>query len=253
MPTTCSLIFAHRGFRLLADDVEGRVQTGTLQEGVHLRGEWVEALFSFIREVLPGWRDDPLRPAQTGETSLTAQLCARLTSATRHAAGWDFVQFRREEPDENDARRSIDLVVAPSGTLIWVEGRRYTEYETLVPIECKRLPTPAGSDRDEREYLYSQFKSTGGVQRFKAGHHAASHHRAGMIAYIQARTIPDWTTQLGMWVDELEATPVEGWSVADKLALVEYDQPLRTGTLRSRHTRRSDLEDIEIDHLWIEC
>lgn len=247
-----SLIFAYRGSNLLADDVERRLQAGTLSEGVHLPGEWIDSLFRFIRNTLPGWRDDPLRPLQSAETSLTAQLCARLTSAARHAAGWDFIQFRREEPDENDTRRSIDLIVAPSGTLIWVDGRRYTEYETLIPIECKRLPTPSGSDRDEREYLYSRFKTTGGVQRFKAGHHASRHQRAGMIAYVQARSISEWTAQVDTWVDELEATPVEGWTSMDKLSLMEHNQALRIGTLHSRHSRRG-LDDIEVDHIWIEC
>src|SRR3546814_1117379 len=75
-------------------------------------------------------------------------------------------------------------------SVIWIEGRQYTEYQTLLPIECKRLPTSTGTDRDEREYLYSRFSTTGGVQRFKAGHHAASHARAAMIGYVQGRDIP---------------------------------------------------------------
>src|SRR3546814_6570535 len=89
----------------------------------------------------------------------SSDLCARLTSASRHTPGWDFLQFKREEPDDTDGRRSIDLAVAPSGSVIWIEGRQYTEYQTLLPIECKRLPTPTGTDRDEREYLYSRFRS----------------------------------------------------------------------------------------------
>src|SRR5690606_26604196 len=105
-----------------------------------------------------------------------AQLCARLNSACRHS-NWDFLQFKREEPDEEDAQRAIDLAVAPRGATLWLEGRQYTEYRTLLPIECKRLPTPAGPKRDEREYLYSRHSSTGGVQRFKAGHHGSIHDR----------------------------------------------------------------------------
>src|SRR3546814_18725311 len=75
-------------------------------------------------------------------------------------------------------------------SVIWIEGRQYTEYQTLLPIECKRLPTPTGTDRDEREYLYSRFSTTGGVQRFKAGHHAALHARAAIDGYVQGRDIP---------------------------------------------------------------
>lgn len=183
---------------------------------------------------------------------MTAQLCSRLTSASRHAPGWDFLQFRREEPDETDGRRSIDLAVAPSGSVIWIEGRQYTEYQTLLPIECKRLPTPTGTDRDEREYLYSRFSTTGGVQRFKAGHHAANHVRAAMIGYVQARDIPAWAVQIDKWIDEFEGDAVEGWSTADKLAIVEHDTAARMASLRSDHARRTGLIGIRLDHLWIE-
>lgn len=249
---TSSQIFAHRVSSVLADDGDGRAQTGSLDSGIHLPDEWLSSLVGFIGSVLPGWRDDQARPAQTGETGLTAQLCSRLTSASRHAPGWDFLQFRREEPDENDCRRSIDLVVAPSGSVIWIEGRQYTEYQTLLPIECKRLPTPNGTDRDEREYLYSRFNTTGGVQRFKAGHHAANQARAAMIGYVQARDIPTWAVQIDEWIDGLDGDAVEGWSIADKFAIVEHDTATRMASLRSDHARRNGLKGIRIDHIWIE-
>lgn len=237
---------------MLADDGDRRAQAGSLDSDVHLPGEWISSLVGFIGGVLPGWRDDPIRPAHAGETGLTAQLCARLTSASRHAPGWDFLQFKREEPDDTNAGRSIDLAVAPSGSVIWIDGREYTEYQTLLPIECKRLPTPTGAKRDEREYLYSRFSTTGGVQRFKAGHHAASHARAAMIGYVQDRDIPAWATQLDQWVVGLEGDAVEGWTTADKIAVINHDTVARTAFLRSNHARRTALDAIRIDHLWIE-
>ena len=172
---------------MLADEGECRVQVGRLDSEVHLPGEWINALVGFIGSVLPGWRDDPRRPARTGEDALTAQLCAKLASASRHTPGWDFLQFRREEPDAADSRRAIDLAVAPSGSVIWIEGREYTEYQTLLPIECKRLPTPTGHKRDEREYLYSRFSTTGGVQRFKAGmdRRSRKRRRRGLVCRRQ--------------------------------------------------------------------
>lgn len=249
---TSSQISARRASSVLADDGERQTQAGSLDCGVHLPGEWLSSLLEFIGSVLPGWRDDPARPARTAETGLTAQLCSRLTSASRHAPGWDFLQFKREEPDETDGKRSIDLAVAPSGSVIWIEGRQYTEYQTLLPIECKRLPTPTGTDRDEREYLYSRFSTTGGVQRFKAGHHAASHARAAMIGYVQKRDIAAWTDQLDQWIAGLESDAIEGWSAADKLALVKRNTVTRTASLRSDHARRAGLNGIRLDHLWIE-
>lgn len=237
---------------MLADGGESVARAGSLGTGIHFPGEWLGALVTFIGGVLPGWRDDPFREAATGETKLTAQLCARLNSASRHAPGWDFLQFRREEPDEADGRRAIDLAVAPSGEVIWIKGREYTEYRTLLPIECKRLPTPSASDRDEREYLISRFSSTGGVQRFKAGHHGASHEQAAMIGYVQTHDIGHWQAEIASWIDGIVKDATENWSAADKLAMIAHDGKRRTAALRSRHNRRADLKPIQIDHLWIE-
>jgi hypothetical protein len=252
MRTTSLLISEPKVSSVLADEGERPAYAGTLTSGIHLPGEWLSLLVAFIGNALPGWRDDPARPAQAGETRLTAQLCARLNSLSRHTVGWDFLQFRREEPDEADARRSIDLAVTPSGSIIWIEGREYTEYRTLMPIECKRLPTPAGTDRDEREYLFSRFSSTGGVQRFKAGHHGATHIRAAIIGYLQDRNIAFWREQLDAWIDGLVGEAVSGWTDADKLLLVRQDATLRLALLQSNNPRRSGLDNILIDHLWIE-
>lgn len=252
MLMTSSQISGGRASSVLADEDEASIQAGRLGANIHLPGEWFSSLVGFIAGALPGWRDDPARPTQTGETGLTAQLCARLNSVSRHSAGWDFLQFRREEPDDVRAGRSIDLVVAPSGALIWIAGREYSEYRTLLPIECKRLPTPNGKDRDEREYVFSQFSSTGGIQRFKAGHHGAAHARAAMIGYVQDRDITHWRGQLDAWIDGLVATAVHGWSAEDKLDLTTHQASARVASLRSAHGRDAGLGPILIDHLWIE-
>ncbi|MDP6708220.1 MAG: hypothetical protein QF893_17895 [Alphaproteobacteria bacterium] len=237
---------------MLADQGATPAQVGALDRDIHLPGEWLSNLVEFIASTLPGWRDDPRRPVETGETRLTAQLCAHLNGVTRRTTGWDFLQFKQEEPDETDARRSIDLAVAPIGSIIWLESREYSHYETLLPIECKRLPTPAGRSHDEREYLYSQFGSAGGVQRFKAGHHAAAHRRAAMIGYIQDRDITFWKCQLDQWVDALQAAGAPGWLEADKLKLAEHNQTDRVGSLHSTHRRPTGMEPILLDHIWIE-
>ena len=63
----------------------------------------------------------------SGENKLSTQLCGRLNSLCRHTPGWDFLQFRREEPGESDGRRAIDLVASPAGNIIWINGRSYDE------------------------------------------------------------------------------------------------------------------------------
>lgn len=237
---------------MLADEGESAGQAGSLGSGIHRPREWLTSLIMFIAGALPGWRDDPAREVVAGETKLTAQLCARLNSLSRHSPGWDILQFRREEPDEVDGRRAIDLVASPSGEVILIEGRAYNEYQTLMPIECKRLPTPVGKERDEREYLISRFSSTGGVHRFKAGHHGREHDRAAMIGYVQGNDIAHWHSQLDAWVDDLAAEPVDGWTAADKLDLIEHDKAKRLGSLASNHSRKAGMNPIRIDHLWIE-
>jgi hypothetical protein len=236
---------------MLADRSEISAPAGSLRSDIYVPAEWLTTLISFIVNSLPQWRDDPRRPWEGAEPRLTAQLCSFLNSTTRLTPGWDFLQFKREEPDETARQRSIDLVAAPSGAVIWIEGREYSEYRTLLPIECKRLPTPSGSRRDAREYLYSEHDTTGGVQRFKAGHHGAMHRRAAMIGYLQERDILFWRDQLNHWITEFQTSELPGWTDDDRLHLSAHDSDRRIATLQSRHAR-AGLNPILLDHLWIE-
>lgn len=146
-------------------------------------------LLDFIAGELPRWRDHPDRRDVTAETDLTDQLCDHLNSAARHSAGWRRLQFRTEVSDELGKGRKIDLASKPCGPAIVIEGRRHTQFDSLLPIECKRLPIPKDKDRDEREYVVSRHSTTGGIQRFKAGHHGGAHNLVGMIAYIQSGNV----------------------------------------------------------------
>jgi len=66
-------------------------------------------------------------------------------------------------------------------------------------MECKRLPTPAGSGRDEKEYVITKPGSTGGIQRFKAGNHGAGHTLGAMIGYVQEGTVSAWDSRVAQW------------------------------------------------------
>lgn len=236
---------------MLADEGEPRVQSGALAGGIHLAASSLLRLIEFVAEELPRWRDRPERNTVVSETALTSQLCAHMNSAARRSH-WDFLQFRTEEPDETMAGRKIDLVPAPSDSVVWVEGRRHVDFDPLVPIECKRLPTPAGSSRDKREYLYSRHSSTGGVARFKAGHHGAAHALGAMIGYIQTGSATQWQVKLGRWIGALARGRIFGWTNADQLVLERQDCASRLVVLRSRHARLGSLGAIELRHLWIE-
>ena len=237
---------------MLANSADPHVQSGALSKDVHLSATSMFELITFIADELPRWRDHPDRPKRVSETALTSQLCGHLNTAARFSSGWDVLQFRIEEPDEQQKGRKIDLVASPCGPTVWVDGRRCTQFDTLLPIECKRLPTPKGKDRDEREYVITRNATTGGIQRFKAGNHGAAHTLAAMIAYVQADSPAVWHARLASWIKELEGSVYTGWSVKDLLHIDPSDAKPNLATFRSRHTREKGLPDIDIRHLWIE-
>ena len=167
-------------------------------------------VLAFIADNLPQWRDRDERAAETFEAALTSQLCAHLNSTARLSRGWDILQFRTEEPDESMRGRRIDLVAAPSGTVLRVEGRSYTDFDALLPVECKRLPTPSESRRDEREYVFSKYGSKGGIQRFKEGSHGAAHSVGAMVGFVQSDTVEVWKGTVARWIRGLAESLLAG-------------------------------------------
>lgn len=236
---------------MLADMPPGSGQSGRFGREVQLPGTFLRKLLSFIASELPRWRDRPERKVVASETVLTSQLCAHLNSAARHE-GFDFVQFRTEEPDEVKPGRKLDLVPAPRGEAIWLDQRRHTDFDPLMPIECKRLPTPADAERDEREYVISEQATTGGIQRFKSGLHGAAHNLGAMIGYIQEETAPVWVTRVAAWIDDLVSRGTPGWTAEDHLLLTGNDDGARLTLLGSSHARDAGLPNIELHHMWIQ-
>jgi hypothetical protein len=233
-------------------DAQISAQAGSLGGDVHLPATSLFEMLNFIGSELPVWRDRKDRPMETAETALTSQLCAHLNSASRHSSGWDMLQFRVEETDAAVRARKVDLIAAPSDCVIWVDGRKHTDFDALVPIECKRLPIPKDASRDEREYVFSSTSSTGGIQRFKEGNHGAAYGLGGMIGYIQADDASRWTKEIETWVDGLVTAKQAGWSKADHLELEDNSAATKTTRLKSKHTRNGGLPDIHLRHLWVE-
>ena len=227
------------------------VQSGRLDPDIHLRDTAKLELVGFIARELPRWRDHPDRPSKEAETALTEHLCDHLNSAAYHSTEWSHVQFRTETGDETHGGRKIDLTVKPRAAALIIEGRRHSQFQALFPIECKRLPTPKEKDRDEREYVITKSGTTGGIQRFKFGHHGAAHNFAAMIAYVQEQNFAHWLIQVNRWIQALAAEPDSMWSESDVLQQVEDDPVRRVCRLNSRHRRQGDLEECELHHLWI--
>ena len=140
----------------------------------------------------------------------------------------------------------------PRGAALVVEGRRHSQFDSLFPIECKRLPTPKEKDRDEREYVFTEPSTTGGIQRFKFGYHGAAHQFGAMIAYVQEQTFSHWVGQVNGWIRDLSAERNSTWSESDALQPLTEDAVTRLCTLKSHHRRAGGLGECELRHLWIE-
>lgn len=237
---------------MLADSLSTHAQVGVLGKNVHLQKSSLYELLNFIADELPCWRNRPELKNISSETELTSKLCGHLNSAAHRSAGWDFLQFRSEESDELQKGRKIDLIASPCDAVVWVDGRRCTDFDTLLPIECKRLPTPKGNDRDAREYVISRNSSTGGIQRFKAGKHGGNHTLAAMIAYVQDETPEIWRERIASWIKGLAAEPSSEWAESDLLHLDADSGQLGMTTYHSTHTRGNGLSDITLRHFWVE-
>jgi hypothetical protein len=227
-----------------------QVHSGRLAKDLHKPATHNLELMAFIANGLPRWRDHPDRPDKENETGLTEYLCDYLNGVANDSTGWSHVQFRTEIGDEVQGGRKIDLAVKPRGVAIVIENRRHSQFDSLFPIECKRLPTPKGTDRDEREYVVTKNGTTGGVQRFKFGHHGSTHDFAAMIGYVQEGDSAHWLTEINGWIQNLASETNSAWSDSDLLLQVDDDSTADVCALRSCHSRAS-LPECELRHLWI--
>ena len=236
---------------MLANLAGATARIGALARDVQLPSTSLDELLNFIACQLPHWRDRPeRRQDRTAETDFTSELSSHLSSAARFA-GWDFLTFKLEAPDEVVRGRKIDLAATPCAARVLVGERIYYDLNILLPIECKRLPTPIEKNRDPREYVVSKFNTTGGMDRFKAGLHGAAHRLAGMIGYIEEHDCAHWHQAITGWIDELgKKSPA--WSARDHLEAKSADPKARTATYASTHARPNGLPDIELRHLWVE-
>lgn len=237
---------------MLADSHYPIPQSGRLNPEIHLPSTVKLELVSFIAEELPRWRDDMNRPIENAETKLTEHLCDYLNSAARTSSTWDHIQFRTEVGDERQSGRKIDLAVKPLAAVLIIEGRRHSQFDMLFPIECKRLPTPTGRERDKREYVITETGSTGGIQRFKLGHHGASHNFAAMIAYVQEQSCSYWFDQVNCWIKDLAMVTTPTWSDSDILQLLSEDLNAGISTFTSEHEREGGLNRCKLRHLWLQ-
>jgi hypothetical protein len=140
-------------------------------------------------------------------------------------------------------------------------GRRYTATNNILMcwIEAKRLPTPKGRNRDEREYVFvsqentvnkkRKFDGNGGIQRFKEGEYASKLDRSIMIGYKQDNNTEEyWLLKINGWIADLANTDSGFWSNEDCLNKHNSNKCSRFVSVH----KRKDESTIELHHFWIE-
>lgn len=233
---------------MLANDTSAGA-VGTFDRDLHEPATFLGAVLDFIAAQLPLWRDDHKRRKVTAETVLTSQLCRFLNTATRKSS-LDHVDFQTEVPDAVKGNRTLDLAPAPSRCTIWIGGRKYTYYDPLIPIECKRLPTPRAKKRERREYLHTFVKKGGGVQRFRESLHGADHDIGAMIGYVQASSAAAWFDVLNRWIAVFERKKIAAWSKAEQLHSKQVLAAEKAVIATSNHPRKGSA--IMLRHMLIE-
>ena len=238
---------------MIADESRPTPAVGALDATVLVADAFHREIVAFIERELPVWRGRPNRPPLTDEPNLNQTLCLHLNSASRRQS-FDAVQFL-QEPLQSSARRG-DIGVMPLG-LIVVEGRTYEDFEQLLPIECKRLPTPPDSRRGDVEYVHGLAgHRTGAIERFKHGLHGPTNRRALIIAYVQAESFNHWLTIINARLALLAENGTDDglWHPAEVLSCGSVTKGVDIQKLASNHRRLvppSSSNAVDMEHLWL--
>lgn len=129
------------------------------------------------------------------------------------------------------SKRSVDIGVVPQGS-----------FEAFFVIEAKRLPSTKTKD-----YVMG---NTGGIERFKKGHHGKGLVVSAMLGYIQKESFEYWHNKVNIWIadlktglnDELE------WCGKDHLRSIKSNSEM--SLFQSDHSR-SKQKSIALYHFWL--
>lgn len=207
----------------------------------------INQAITFIWESLIPWRENPDRIYVKGEEELNGQFCVYLNLRAKEKM--PMICFHHE--DRQKAQRRIDIGVKPSCSVI-IHGCRYTFFQSILGIECKRLPTP-GTGRT-REYVTGEDgKASGAIQRFKLGEHGHEHDVAIVVGYVQKNNPKDWFSTINSWILALSNDQPDIWNEHDLLKNMRcFDAGLRVKSF-SKHSRLDGCKSntIQLHHFWI--
>lgn len=233
---------------MIADEPRPTPGIGTPDDTFLDADAFHHTIVSFIERELPVWRDRRYPVQFHDEPNLNQILCLHLNSASRHQ-NLDSIQFLQEAVQV--AGRRADMGVMPRGIII-VEGRTYEDFEQLLPIECKRLPTPKDKRRSDCEYVHGiPGHRSGAIERFKHCLHGAGNRRALIIAFVQSESFGHWFSTINERLNKCAADNADDglWSPAEPLSSTPSTRP-DIHKLNSVH-RRISTDSIQIEHLWI--
>lgn len=236
---------------MIADESRPIPALGNLEAGVLELGAFYREIISFIEHELLVWRGRSEISQVEDEPRLNQSLCLHLDKASR--LNFDSIRFL-QEPIQGSGRNA-DLGVMPVNTIV-VEGISYQDYEQLLPIECKRLPTPPGSRRSDLEYIHGlPGQKTGAIERFKHGLHGRENHHALIVAYVQVNSFAHWQTAINARLTEMatDGSTATLWSPAETLSTDALSNT-KVIRLKSRHRRLQPpccSKNVEMEHLWV--
>ena len=238
---------------MIADEPRPTPAIGAPDSEVLDAGAFRREITAFIERELPVWRDRPERPQVTDEPRLNEFLCDHLDSASRRQC-FDSIRFCHE-PSQSSGR-AADIAVKPMG-IIMVEGRKYFDFEQLLPIECKRLPTPKDSKRSDLEYVHGlPGNRSGGIERFKHGLHGPQNQHALIIAYVQGESFTHWLSVINDRLAQLASDGTDGgmWNPVEPLSSAASAVGVIVQRLNSCHRRLRPpccSASVEMEHIWL--
>lgn len=238
---------------MIADETRSTPGIGSPDASLLEPDAFHHAIVALIEQELPVWRDRPLRPPFQDEPKLNQSLCIHLNRASRHN-GFDAIEFT-QEPIQSGSRRA-DIGVLEPGT-ITVEGRDYEDFVQLLPIECKRLPTPPDKRRSDCEYVHgAPGHRTGAIERFKHGLHGPANPHAMIIAYVQKDSFLHWLTTINHRLKKMadDGTDDALWSPLELLSAETQCTNSNCQKLGSSHQRLQPPAAsgrVRIEHLWL--
>lgn len=238
---------------MIADESPKTPTLGTTDTEVLDAGAFHERIVTFIEQELPIWRSRPELSQVTDEPKLNQSLCLHLDKASRRQ-GFDSIRFL-QEPLQTSGRHA-DIGVIPMDNIM-VEGVCYHDFEQLLPIECKRLPTPPDIRRSDLEYVHGvPGHRTGGIERFKHGLHGPTNQHALIIAYVQAKSFAHWLTAINTRLAQLATDVADAglWNPPETLTNCASTHSSDTKRFKSCHRRLKppcSSDNVKMEHIWL--